>query len=78
MRTLCVVEHEVLRQTQCQLAHAGIPLQIEVFILEAPPEPLDEDIVQRPALPIHADRNALALEDIGEGRAGELRALGRC
>lgn len=61
-----------IRQSAYQLAHAGIALQINVFMLEAPPEPLDEDVVQCPAPSVHADPDILPFEDVGEDRAGGL------
>ena len=41
-------------------------------MLEAPPEPLDEDVVQCPAPSVHADPDILPFEDVGEDRAGGL------
>jgi len=39
-------------------------------MLEAPPEPLDEDVVRCPAPSVHAVPDILLFEDVGEDRAG--------
>ena len=39
------------------------------------PLPLDEDVVHPAATTIHRDADADFLQDVGEGKAGELRAL---
>jgi len=75
VRPLGVVEREVLRQTDRQFGHVGVALQVHVLMLHVAPQALDEDVVQRPAAPVHTDGHALALEHAREGRAGELRAL---
>ena len=49
--------------------------QIHLLVFDRAPQPLDEHVVPPGALAIHADRDAVALEHAGEGRAGELRAL---
>ena len=75
VRTLAVVEGEVLGQTKQQLAHRSVALQIHVFMLDAAPQPLDEDVVEGAPPAIHADGDAFAFQHVGEGGAGELRAL---
>lgn len=73
MGALIVVEGEVFRQPDQQLSHAGIALEVNILIFHTPPEPLDEDIVQRSAS--HTDFDLLAFEYIGKDYAGELDAL---
>jgi len=46
-----------------------------MFVFQAAPQPLDEDVVHVPALAIHADGDRVALQGVGEVVAGELAAL---
>ena len=46
MRALLIVEPEVPLQPGEQLLHALVVVEIDVLVLEASPEPLDEDIIQ--------------------------------
>ena len=47
---------------------AGFPsVQINAFILQRPPEPFDEDIVDAAALAVHRDLDAGALQAVGPG-----------
>jgi len=75
VRAFAVVEDEVLGQPQQQLRQTGIALEVDVLVLDATPQPLDEDVVQGASPPIHADGNPLTQQDPREGLAGELRAL---
>lgn len=71
----------MLRQADHQFAHRGVALQIDVLVLDAAPEPFDEDVVEHSPPSIHghrpasADDNAFPFQLTGEGNAGELRAL---
>ena len=64
--SLRVVKHKVVRQSPLSFRHRGVPSQIDVFVLDAPPEPLHKDVVQGPPAPIHADGDAVRLEHPGE------------
>ena len=75
MRTLAVVESEILGQSDHPLAYLGIAFQIHVFVLDVAPEPFDEDVVKHASSSIPADDNAFSFQHVGEGLAGELRAL---
>ena len=66
--SFCVVQHEVFHQSRPQFRQRGVPAQLEVFVLDAPPEPLHEDVVQGPPAPIHADGDAVRREHPGERR----------
>ena len=44
MRTLRVVEREVICQLVARLGHALVGMQIDVLILDATPQPLDEHV----------------------------------
>jgi hypothetical protein len=48
-----------------------------VLVLQAPPQPLDEDVVQEPPLAVHADPDAAAFQFVKKPGAGELYALVR-
>lgn len=48
---------------------------MHLLVFYAAPQSLDEHVVALSALAVHADRNAVIGEHVGEGRAGELRAL---
>ena len=43
-------------------AHGGVAVEVDVFMLDAPPKPLHKDVVIRPAPAVHADGNALTLK----------------
>ena len=77
MRALGVVESKVFRQAHQQLAHGGVAVEVDVFMLDAPPKPLHKDVVIRPAPApaVHADGDPLAIEHAREGLAGELAAM---
>jgi len=46
-----------------------------VLILDIAPEPLDKNIVQRPAPSVHTDLNPIIQQDLCEFRGGELTSL---
>ena len=75
MRALVVVEMEVAVQRAPQLVTIGEVAGVDQFVLERPPQPFDEDVVERPAAAVHADANLAAGECAGEVVGGELRAL---
>src|SRR5439155_25818515 len=49
--------------------------EIDLFVFDRAPEPLDEDVVAPGALAIHADRDRVLDQQAGELGAGELAAL---
>jgi hypothetical protein len=55
----------------------GVALEVDVLVFEAAPKPLDEDVVEPTAAPIHRDADASFGEPAGEGGARELAALVR-
>src|SRR3546814_8213624 len=75
MRSLTVVEGEVLRQAQRQLGDRAVAFQVDVLVLDAAPEPLHKNIVECPTASVHTDRDARALEYTCEGFARKLRTL---
>lgn len=55
---------------------SGFPsMQIDAFILQGPPEALDEDVVDTAPFPIHRDAGADPFQPVGPGEGGELAAL---
>ena len=55
--------------TGCELG------QVDAFVRERSPQPLDEHVVHPAALAVHRDADASLLEHVGEVDAGELAAL---
>ena len=75
MKPLVVVEVEVLAQALDGLGHTFVVVQIDLFVFDAAPEPLDKDVVQCSAAPIHTDGNPSLFENTGESAARELNTL---
>jgi len=50
-------------------------MEVELFVLERAPQPLDEDVVQAAALPVHADAHVGGAQHARERLGGELRPL---
>ena len=75
MRSLGVVEGEVAVEALHDGGHRVVGVQIDLFVFQGAPEPLDEDIVAPAALAVHAELNAVGLGHVGEVAAGKLRGL---
>ncbi|WP_394708055.1 hypothetical protein [uncultured Desulfosarcina sp.] len=50
-------------------------MQVNVLVLEGPPQSLDENVVLAAASTIHADGDLIILEHLGESVAGKLSTL---
>ena len=50
-------------------------MQVDAFVFQRPPQPLDEDIVEEPTFPIHRDADAGSAKPVGPGEGRELAAL---
>lgn len=50
-------------------------MQEDVLVFQGAPQPLDKDVVQEPASPIHRDTHAGSAEPIGPGEGRVLRSL---
>jgi len=50
-------------------------MQIDLLVLDALPEPFDEDVIAPAAFAVHADLNAVLSEQADEVTAGEWAAL---
>ncbi len=75
MGPLLVVPDEVTAQFLLQVGPVLEGPQVDTLVLHAAPEPLHEDVVPVAALAVHADGDAVSLQDAGEGLAGELAPL---
>ena len=51
VRTIMVIELEVVCQALVELRDTLVVPQVQVLVFDRPPEPLDEDVVQRPPRP---------------------------
>lgn len=54
---------------------ASYALQVDMHVIDCLPQPLDENVVAPVALAIHADCDAVNLDQADELEAGELAAL---
>src|SRR6266511_6356721 len=70
-----VVEPKVLPQARLSGAYIRVVLDIDLFVLHAPPQPFHEDVVEHPAPAIHADSGLGSEQRRLELRAGKLRTL---
>ena len=75
MRPLPVVEREPSADAPARLDHRAIRLDENLFVFQASPKPLDEDVVQETPFAIHADPDARCLKLIQKRGAGELYTL---
>ncbi len=75
MRALMVVEGHPLPDGRFRL-RTGLPgMQVDALVFESAPQPLDEDIVEETALPIHRYAHAGPAEPIRPGKGRELGSL---
>src|ERR1700736_6239845 len=75
MRSATIVEVEITADRSAGIGYTVVGSQIDLLVFDAAPQPLDKDVVAPGPFAVHADRNAVVGECIGEGRARELRAL---
>lgn len=78
MRTPAVIERQIASDPAPGRAYRFVGMQVHLFVLDRLPQPLDEHVVAPAALAIHADGNAIVLEQLREFEAGELGGLDRC
>ena len=74
MRSPRIVEGEVPADSSARRRDGLVAMQVHLFVLHGLPQPFDEHIVTPAALAIHADTDAVFLEQSGERCAGELAA----
>jgi|GEM_PF-5692628 len=70
-----VVKLNVLLNASPRFLGRDVIVQIDVFVLQAAPEPLGKDIVQRAFLPVHTDANLGVARPGQVFLAGEMAAL---
>ena len=70
-----VVELEVCGDAVPRLGHALVGFEVDLLILEAAPEPFDEDVIGKATAAVHADGNPMGAQHAGEVVVGELAAL---
>src|SRR5438270_7113117 len=62
-------------QASLQLWHRRIVLQIDILVLDTPPQPFDEDVVQCPPTTVHADAHTRLFQTGCEVDRRELHPL---
>jgi len=72
---LVVVEMKVTAEPSLGLSSVGVGFQVDFLVLLRPPQPVHEYVVAVPPFPVHADSDPVALQESGEGLAGELVPL---
>ena len=77
VRSLSVIEREILCQAHHQFLHVGVSIQVHILVLHGAPQTLDKDVIQCTSAPVHADGDTFALKHVGERRAGELQTCYR-
>ena len=75
MWPVSIVKLEIAVQTLPRLGDRVVGMQVNLLVLHAFPQPLDKHIVHPSAFPVHADLDAVALDQVDEILAGELAAL---
>lgn len=61
-----VVEREVAAETGPRLGDGRVRVQVDLFVLDGAPEPLDENVIAPAALPVHVDADAVRGELVRE------------
>ena len=72
---VCVVKGQISGKGGPRLRHACVGVQVDLFVFDGPPQPLDEDVVAPCALAVHGDGDFGVLQHLDEVDAGELAAL---
>ena len=75
MWAAAIIKVEITTDRTARFADALVGSQIDLLVFDAAPQPFDEHVVAPSPFAVHADGDAVAGEQAGEGRAGELRAL---
>ena len=75
MGPLPIVLGDPPAEADTQLGTCLERVQVDAFVLQRPPEPLNEDIVHPAAASVHADPHLGIAQHVGEVGAGKLAAL---
>src|ERR1700730_2340793 len=73
--TPAIIKVQVAADRSASLGYAFVGPQIHLLVFDAAPQALDKHVVPPSSFTVHADRNAVAGQHTGEGRASELRTL---
>src|SRR5499427_1167308 len=73
--TLGVVKVQPGANTGLGFGNRRISMEVDLFVFEAAPQPLDKDVVHAPALAVHADHDAMPLQGAGKVVTGEVAPL---
>src|ERR1700747_391283 len=77
MRPMAVGERDVAGERSTRLVDAVIGPQIPLLVFDSAPEALEEHVIAPRAPAVHADRNLVLDQDVGEGVTRKLAALVR-
>ena len=72
MGAVAIIKLKISSQAGHRPENSLVSVQVHFFVFNAPPEPLDEDVVQCSAAAIHADGHLMLFENASEGGTGEL------
>jgi len=75
MRSVGIVASEVTADCAAGLGNTFVGAEIDLLVLDASPQSLDEDVVAPRSFAVHADGDARVENNVGEAGAGELAAL---
>src|SRR6202048_2029235 len=75
MWTPQIIPVEELAKAALLFDSIGGRAQVDPFVLHGPPQALDEDVVVAAPAAVHADRDPMIPQHLGELVAGELRPL---
>ncbi len=75
MCALLVKEAKVGLQSRSQIRNAVVGVQVDMLVLHRASESFDKDVVHPSSFAIHADLDAVCLQDAGEVLAGKLGSL---
>src|SRR5260370_35952451 len=74
MRTSQIIPVKELAKAALLFDSIGRWAEVDPFVLHSPPQALDEDVVMAAPASVHADRDPMIHQHLGELIAGELRA----
>ena len=74
MLALGIVKLQPSANSSLGFGNSRISVEVDLFVFETAPQPLDKDVVHAPPLAIHADRDLMPFQGAGEIVTGELAA----
>jgi hypothetical protein len=75
MRPPAIVKGQIPTNRSTGLSDSIVGPQIDLLVFDAAPQALDKDVVAPGALAVHADRDLVLQQHLGEVVAGKLTAL---